>query len=151
MCRKHINFAWGKYKKGIAMHKLFNLIMAQVYWRWPHCLFCKILWNGTSYAWATKRLSHQPSEPAYYILDWRISCLAEACLMPRQNSFRDPSLNFEGPILKAQPFRGCDGFVLFVSSLQSSMLDLRNYFCSVSLNNLIFLLLTLKLHSYIKM
>ena len=98
MCRKHINFAWGKYKKGIAMHKLFNLIMAQVYWRWPHCLFCKILWNGTSYAWATKRLSHQPSEPAYYILDWRISCLAEACLMPRQTSFRDPSLNFEGPV-----------------------------------------------------
>ena len=28
LCRKHMNFAWGKYKKGIAMHKLFNLTMA---------------------------------------------------------------------------------------------------------------------------
>ena len=28
---------------------------------------------GSSDAWSMKRLFHQPSEPAYYILDWRIS------------------------------------------------------------------------------
>ena len=28
---------------------------------------------GTSGAWSTSRLSHQPSEPAYYIVDSRIS------------------------------------------------------------------------------
>ena len=38
--------------------------------------FCKKLWKkiilGTSDAWSTSHLSHQPSEPAYYIVDWRI-------------------------------------------------------------------------------
>ena len=28
---------------------------------------------GTSDAWSTNRLSHWPSETAYYIVDWRIS------------------------------------------------------------------------------
>ena len=29
---------------------------------------------GTSDAWLTSHLSHRPSEPAYYIVDCRISC-----------------------------------------------------------------------------
>ena len=38
--------------------------------------FCKILWKkiifGTSETWLTSRLSHRPSEPAYYIVDCQI-------------------------------------------------------------------------------
>ena len=52
------------------------------------------------------------------------------------------SLHFRAIIVrcgfnKATPFRqkGCDGFVLLVPSLQSSMLDLGNHFCSVSTQN----------------
>ena len=37
---------------------------------------------GTSDAWSTSRLSHRPSEPAYYIVDCRIS--REAILWLRQ-------------------------------------------------------------------
>ena len=39
--------------------------------------FCKKSWKkiilGTSDAWSTIRLSHHPSDPAYYIVNWRIS------------------------------------------------------------------------------
>ena len=39
--------------------------------------FCKILWRkiilGTSDAWLTSHLSHRPSEPVYYIVDWLFS------------------------------------------------------------------------------
>ena len=39
--------------------------------------FCKKSWKkiilGTSDAWSTIRLSHRPSDPAYYIVNWRIS------------------------------------------------------------------------------
>ena len=42
--------------------------------------FCKKSWKkiilGTSDAWSTIRLSHRPSNPAYYIVNWRISTLA---------------------------------------------------------------------------
>ena len=31
---------------------------------------------GTSDTWSTSRLSHRPTEPAYYIVDWRISNLS---------------------------------------------------------------------------
>ena len=38
---------------------------------------CKKFWKkmilGTSDAWLMSRLFHRPSEPAYYIVDWRIS------------------------------------------------------------------------------
>ena len=32
---------------------------------------------GTSDTWSTSRLSHRPSEPAYYIVDCRISSLVQ--------------------------------------------------------------------------
>ena len=39
--------------------------------------FCKTLWKkiilGTSDAWLTRHLAHQPSNPAYYIENWLIS------------------------------------------------------------------------------
>ena len=38
--------------------------------------FCKKSWKkiilGTSDAWSAIRLSHRPSDPAYYIVSWRI-------------------------------------------------------------------------------
>ena len=34
---------------------------------------------GTSDAWWTIRLSHRPSDPAYYIVNWRISTTNDAC------------------------------------------------------------------------
>jgi hypothetical protein len=35
--------------------------------------FCKII-LGTSDTWSTSLLSHRPSKPAYYTVDWRIYC-----------------------------------------------------------------------------
>ena len=41
--------------------------------------FCKKSWKkvilGTSDAWLTIRLSHRPSDPLYYIVNWRILIL----------------------------------------------------------------------------
>ena len=41
---------------------------------------------GTSDAWWISRLSHRPSEPAYYIEDCRISCENE--ISPAQKMFK---------------------------------------------------------------
>ena len=49
----------------------------QLYWQDFCKEFCKILWKkiilGTSDDWSTSRLFHRRREPAYYIVDCRIS------------------------------------------------------------------------------
>ena len=48
----------------------------QIDWKYFCKEFCKKSWKkiilGSSDAWSTIHLAHRPSEPAYYIIKWRI-------------------------------------------------------------------------------
>ena len=62
--------------------KLFTFILVfllknkKIDWKYFCKEFCKKSWKkiilGTSDTWSTIHLSHRPSEPVYYIVDWRI-------------------------------------------------------------------------------
>ena len=59
--------------------KLFIFILVISWKKYKNRLKGKILWKKiifrTSEAWMTSRLSHRPSEQAYYIVDWWILCI----------------------------------------------------------------------------
>ena len=55
---------------------------------------------GMSDAWLTSRLSHRPSEPAYYIVDFRISsCFCMSCIYVHNDAFH--CRHFPRKILRA--------------------------------------------------
>ena len=59
--------------------RALKLFTKKINWNYFFKEFCKILWKkkilGKSDTWLTNHLSQQPSEPAYYIVDCRISRL----------------------------------------------------------------------------
>ena len=93
--------------------------------------FCKISWKkiilGTSDTWSTMRLSHRPSNPVYYIVNWRISnLLSGVCKMSLTRTEQIYQNYSEKVVKRPRSYR-----LTQKSSINLSINELYNYLANV--------------------
>ena len=88
---------------------------------------------GTSYAWSTIRLFHRPSNPAYYIVDWRIYIFWDFTKSP--NLFFDTTKQFKvkfGDFIKFQwPSQNIWTLKKFLDSTACKTVELEKFKCDL--------------------